>query len=145
MAYPGICVSDQNCWGNPRGQVHQWFYTSDTSWRATAIWGGEFDFTLRRLSWTGSSVAPLSRHVGCPVLTLTLNLDNPEPWDFSQQQAPDIVVINLGTNDFNEANNVTSETYLDAYKKLIQGVHGKYPNAQVVVMVCHCPPFIVFI
>lgn len=40
-AYPGICAADQDCWGNPRGQVHQWFYTSDTSWRASQIWGGE--------------------------------------------------------------------------------------------------------
>ncbi|KAG4219904.1 hypothetical protein PC116_g31617, partial [Phytophthora cactorum] len=38
-AYPGICVSDQECWGNRRGQVHQWFYTSDTSGRAAEIWG----------------------------------------------------------------------------------------------------------
>jgi hypothetical protein len=41
-AYPGICVADQNCWGNPRGQSHQWFYTADTSWRTTQVWGGEF-------------------------------------------------------------------------------------------------------
>ncbi|ORY67622.1 Lipase, GDSL-like protein [Pseudomassariella vexata] len=99
VAYPGICVSDQDCWGNPRGQVHQYFYTSDTGWRAAEIWG-----------------------------------DNPEPWDFKKQQAPDIVVINLGTNDNNEANNVTTETYVESYTKLIQGVHGKFPDAQVVVM-----------
>jgi hypothetical protein len=41
-AYPGICVADQDCWGNPRGQSHQWFYTTDTSWRAKEVWGGEF-------------------------------------------------------------------------------------------------------
>ncbi|KAI1437032.1 Lipase, GDSL-like protein [Xylaria sp. CBS 124048] len=99
-AIPGICVADQNCFGNPRGQVHQWFYSSDTSWRAAAVWG-----------------------------------DNPEPWDFQNMKTtPDIVVINLGTNDNNVANNVSSEAYVDAYKKLIEGVHGKYPNAQVVVM-----------
>lgn len=40
-AYPGICVADQDCWGNPRGQVHQWFYTSDTSYRASVVHGGE--------------------------------------------------------------------------------------------------------
>ncbi|KAI0521086.1 Lipase, GDSL-like protein [Xylaria bambusicola] len=100
-AFPGICVTDQECWGNPRGQVHQWFYSSDTSWRAAEIWG-----------------------------------DNPEPWDFEKMETiPDIVVINLGTNDNNVANNVSAEAYVDAYKKLIQGVHGKYPNAQVVIMV----------
>ncbi|KAI1818610.1 Lipase, GDSL-like protein [Poronia punctata] len=99
-AYPGICAADQECWGNPRGQVHQWFYASDTSWRAAEIWG-----------------------------------DEPEPWDFEKMETtPDLVVINLGTNDNNEHNNVSAEAYVDAYTKLIQGVHGKYPKAQVVVM-----------
>ncbi|KAL1840850.1 hypothetical protein VTJ49DRAFT_7693 [Mycothermus thermophilus] len=98
-AYPGICVADQDCWGNPRGQVHQWFYTSDTSYRASVIHG-----------------------------------ENPEPWDFSKHPAADIVVINIGTNDNNEHNNVSTEAYIDAYTKLIQGVHGKWPKAQVIVM-----------
>ncbi|KAH8662073.1 acetylxylan esterase [Xylariales sp. PMI_506] len=99
VAYPGICAADQNCWGNPRGQVHQWFYTSDTSWRAAEIWG-----------------------------------ENPEPWDFDKHQKPDLVVINIGTNDANTANNVTTAAYVDAYRKLIEGVHGKYPDAQIIVM-----------
>jgi hypothetical protein len=51
------------------------------------------------------------------------------------ETTPDIVVINLGTNDNNVANNVSATAYVDAYTKLIQGVHGKYPNAQIVVMV----------
>lgn len=38
-AYPGICVHDKECWGNPRGMSHQWFYTSDTSWRAQELYG----------------------------------------------------------------------------------------------------------
>lgn len=40
-AYPGICVSDQNCWGNVRGQSRQWFYSCDTSGRAVEQYGGE--------------------------------------------------------------------------------------------------------
>ncbi|KAH8166071.1 hypothetical protein CIB48_g2158 [Xylaria polymorpha] len=61
--------------------------------------------------------------------------DNPEPWDFKKMETtPDLVIINLGTNDNNVANNVSAEAYVAAYKKLIQGVHGKYPDAQVVVM-----------
>ncbi|KAK3354913.1 SGNH hydrolase-type esterase domain-containing protein [Neurospora tetraspora] len=98
-AYPGICAADQDCWGNPRGQVHQWFYTSDTSYRASVMYG-----------------------------------DNPEPWDFSKRPAADIVVINIGTNDQNSHNNVSITTYIDALTKIIQGVHGKWPKAQVVVM-----------
>jgi lysophospholipase L1-like esterase len=64
--------------------------------------------------------------------------DKPEPWDFSKRPAADIVVINIGTNDNNEANNVTTEAYIDALTKIIQGVHGKWPKAQVVVMVSSC-------
>ncbi|KAF1962933.1 acetylxylan esterase [Byssothecium circinans] len=34
-AFPGICLHDAICWGNPRGQTYQWFRTADTSGRAT--------------------------------------------------------------------------------------------------------------
>jgi len=48
-AYPGNCLVDTPCWGNPRGQSHQWFQTRDTSWRATQIPGSAqeelWDFT----------------------------------------------------------------------------------------------------
>jgi lysophospholipase L1-like esterase len=64
--------------------------------------------------------------------------DKPEPWDFSKRPAADIVVVNIGTNDNNEANNVTTEAYIDALTKIIQGVHGKWPKSQVVVMVSSC-------
>ncbi|PVI07148.1 Lipase, GDSL-like protein [Periconia macrospinosa] len=37
-AYPGICLHDANCWGNPRGQTYQFFHTSDTSPRALALY-----------------------------------------------------------------------------------------------------------
>ncbi|KAK2005842.1 GDSL-like Lipase/Acylhydrolase [Colletotrichum eremochloae] len=98
-AYPGICVADQECWGNPRGQSYQWFYTSDTGGRAAEVWG-----------------------------------DDPEPWDFSRNPPADLVVINLGTNDANAANSVSKAAYVQHYKKLIQGIHGKWPKAQVIIM-----------
>ena len=119
-AYPGICAADQNCWGNPRGQSHQWFYTSDTSYRASVLYGGEL--TPRE------SVYP-------ETLLTHDETEEPEPWDFSKRPAADAVVINIGTNDNNVANNVSTEAYIDGLTKIIQGVHGKWPNAQVVVMV----------
>ena len=109
VAYSGICVADQNCWGNPRGQVHQWWYASDGSWRQDEIWGTS----------GGNS---------------TDGKGGPEPWDFSAHRPADIVVINLGTNDANSANNVSATTYVSDYKRLVQGIHGVYPRAQVVLM-----------
>jgi lysophospholipase L1-like esterase len=98
-AYPGICLVDKNCWGNEHGQEHQWQYTSDTSWRATQIWG-----------------------------------DNPEPWPFKQHAAADLVIINIGTNDNNTANNVTSEEYYPAYVDFVQTVHETWPSAQIILI-----------
>ena len=126
-AYPGICAADQNCWGNPRGQSHQWFYTSDTSSRASVLYGGEStprESVYSEALWTHSET------------------EEPEPWDFSKRPAADAVVINIGTNDNNVANNVSTEAYIDGLTKIIQGVHGKWPNAQVVVMVV--PFFLLF-
>jgi lysophospholipase L1-like esterase len=61
--------------------------------------------------------------------------------ELPQDPAADIVVINIGTNDQNSANNVSTATYIDALTKLIEGVHGKWPGAQVVVMVLPSLPF----
>ena len=52
-AYPGICLVDQNCWGNAHGQVYQWLRTTDTSSRAVDIYGENaplWDFTAHQQS-----------------------------------------------------------------------------------------------
>jgi lysophospholipase L1-like esterase len=103
-AFPGICLYDQKCYGNPRGQFYQWFQTSDTSDRAIRLYGTE-----------------------------------PEPWDFSKHPDADIVVINLGTNDANPANNAPGAGYVAQYKMLIEGIHAMWPKAQVILIVS--PPF----
>jgi hypothetical protein len=81
------------------------------------------------------SSTAVSHHDPSACSVLTHFTDKPEPWDFKKQPAADIVVINIGTNDNNKANNVSTEAYIDAVTKIIQGVHGKWPNAQVIVMV----------
>lgn len=71
--------------------------------------------------------------------------DEPEVWDFSKHPAADIVVINLGTNDANPSNNVTTEGFVEQYTELIEGVHGVWPNAQIILIVSplsfFCPFF----
>lgn len=61
--------------------------------------------------------------------------DEPELWDFSKQDEADLVVINLGTNDGNEVNNVTSAEYVAQYTLMIEGIHAVWPNAQIILMV----------
>ncbi|KAK2758326.1 hypothetical protein FQN54_004174 [Arachnomyces sp. PD_36] len=59
--------------------------------------------------------------------------NEPEIWDFSTKTPADLVVINLGTNDYNEANNVTGEDFTKSYISLIDGVHEVWPKAQIVI------------
>ena len=61
--------------------------------------------------------------------------DHPEVWDFSKHPAADIVVINLGTNDNNSANNVTTAGFVAQYTMLIEGVHAVWPKAQIILIV----------
>jgi lysophospholipase L1-like esterase len=61
--------------------------------------------------------------------------DKPELWDFSKQPAADIVVINLGANDNNAANNVTTAGYTAQYTLLIEGIHTVWPQAQIILIV----------
>ncbi|KAL9114850.1 MAG: hypothetical protein Q9227_001093 [Pyrenula ochraceoflavens] len=98
QAFPGICLYDQECFGNPRGQTYQWYRTSDTSGRAQQLYG-----------------------------------DNPPEWNFAAHPAADMVVINIGTNDNNTANNVSSTNYYNSYIELIDGIHRVWPNAQIVL------------
>ena len=44
-------------------------------------------------------------------------------------------MINIGTNDFNIANNVSSAGYVSEYKMLIEGVHAIWPQAQIILIV----------
>jgi hypothetical protein len=63
----------------------------------------------------------------------------PELWDFSRQQPADIVLINLGTNDANPANDSPDAGYVAQYIMLIEGIHAIWPNAQVILIVCPKP------
>lgn len=63
--------------------------------------------------------------------------EDPPKWDFAAHRAADLVVINLGTNDNNTENNVPGTNYVKSYLSLIDGVHERWPKAQIVLMVCH--------
>ena len=80
----------------------------------------------------------------------TLATERPEAggqvWDFSKEAQPEVVVINLGTNDF--ARDVNQDTVPDgidlpgfqaAYAKFVEFVRGKRPDAQIFLAV---PPML---
>lgn len=55
-----------------------------------------------------------------------------EQWDFTRYQ-PQLVCINLGTNDFS-TNNYDADRYEQAYRSFLTLVRSKYPNAKIVLL-----------
>ena len=51
-------------------------------------------------------------------------------------QPADLVVINIGTNDWRSPNDVPKDDYYKSYIKLIDEIHTVWPDAQIVIMVC---------
>lgn len=62
----------------------------------------------------------------------TLFNDSSELWDFSRYQ-PDLVCINLGTNDLSTPN-FDLARYEQAYRNFLADVRGKYPSAKIVLL-----------
>ena len=61
--------------------------------------------------------------------------DEPELWNFAAHPAADLVVINIGTNDNNSANNVSAPQFQQSYIDLINGIHGVWPESQIIIFV----------
>lgn len=77
--------------------------------------------------WSGSTVEQM------PVrYTRTLADDPTSTWDFSLVQ-PDVVVINLGDNDFGPGD--PGQPYVNAYISFVKQVRARYPQAFILLAV----------
>ena len=56
----------------------------------------------------------------------------PTAWDFSWQ--PDVVVINLGTNDFSTGNDPPEGVFVPAYVELLAHLRAVYPDAFILAV-----------
>ena len=59
-----------------------------------------------------------------------------QPYDFSLY-TPQLVIINLGTNDFSPTAIPTDEQYTTAYVKMIETIKSRYPAAKVLCITPH--------
>ena len=90
------------------------------------------------LGWSGAGMVrnygdsnkrssdPYSSHYG-----QTLGAVDDVEWDFTQW-IPDLVVINLGTNDYSTDPNPDDSMYIGDYHKFINKILGNYPDAAII-------------
>ena len=60
-------------------------------------------------------------------------LDSPHQWDFSKF-TPDVLFINLGTNDTWEMSSFNAEKYEKNFRKLMNSVTSHYPKTTIVLL-----------
>jgi len=92
---------------------------------------------LHTLAWSGRGVIyNYGRNTTDPLPVLyerTLPDDPASQWDFSI--IPDVVVINLGTNDFSTDGDPTPEVFETAYLALLDRIRSNYPDAFILCTV----------
>jgi len=79
------------------------------------------------IAWSGRKMAP-DNTIG-EVYDLTLPGNPESKWDFSKW-IPDVVIINLATNDFGK-DNPDKESWTRAYEAFIARVRKNYPMAEI--------------
>ena len=91
------------------------------------------------VSWSGKGIyrnLDVSDPTTIPLLydkTLPYESDDWQLWDFSQD-VPDVVVINLGTNDFSTGNPPKDEL-VATYLTFLGRIRDAYPDAKIVVSI----------
>lgn len=79
-------------------------------------------------NYNGNKILPM------PLLyDTTVPDDRKHPWSFRTQ--PDLVIINLGTNDFSASSDPTDELFSSSYEKLLTKIRSVYPNTFILCTV----------
>ena len=89
------------------------------------------------IAWSGKKLWPDNSIVDL-YDRVAPNASGSAKWDFSQW-TPDVVVINLGTNDFNAKANPEEAGWVAAYLEFIGEIRARYPKA---VIYCAVGPMI---
>ena len=108
------------------------FYSKDENSYSSygAIAARELNAELTLTTWSGLGLVRNYDDSPMPLPERITNKDANKKWDFSNY-VPDIVIINLGTNDFNE-HPPSKEDFVDGYKRLIDRIKNYYESVKII-------------
>lgn len=100
-----------------------------------AVLARRFDAELSTIAWSGKGVVANwggNRVFPLPAL-YPQAVDSRAVWDFTWQ--PQVVVINLGTNDFSADTDPTVDEFVTAYTSFLSELREVYPDAELLCTV----------
>ena len=117
-------------YGNEAASKEEKFSAAtENAWLAYGAVGAravEADYVC--IAWSGKKLWPDNSIVD--LYGRTLATSDKSVWDFARW-TPDVVVVNLGTNDFNSKGNPDEAGWVAAYVEFIAQIRGRYPKAAV--------------
>ena len=119
-------------YGNEGKNEQEHFEPSTENGYATygAIAARELGADYICIAWSGKKMWPDNT---IPALyDLTLPDDSKSQWDFSKW-TPDVVLINLATNDFGRSKIPDEQGWIKAYESFIARLRKNYPDAEIYV------------
>jgi len=129
--------ADETCGFTPQTENH---YLTYGAMAARAV-GAE----LSTIAWSGRGMVcnygDDAQSCTNPMPTLydrTLPNRSDSAWDFSQAQ-PQVVVINLGTNDFSTDQDPSAAEFTSTYTAFLRHIRSLYPDA---LILCTCGPLL---
>jgi lysophospholipase L1-like esterase len=103
-----------------------------------AIAARNLDAELVTVAWSGKGIVYNygdDKNEPLPALyDRAIPTDASSSWDFTSYQ-PDVVVINLGTNDFSTDGDPSETEFVAAYTDFLAHIRSKYPKAHVLCLI----------
>jgi len=104
-----------------------------------AILARSYDADLSTVAWSGRGVVSNYGGEGGPTLPDLYERAIPDEtssvWDFAGAPQVDLVVINLGTNDYSTDNDPTDDEFVAGYTALLSTIRGRHPAAAILCTV----------
>lgn len=111
------------------GKEHNFAPATENAWLAYgAVASRAVNADYVCVAWSGKKLWPNNSIVDLYGRTLPASAES--KWDFAAW-TPDVVVINLGTNDFNAKENPEEAGWVEAYVGFIKQIRARYPKAPI--------------
>ena len=122
---------DVNCGFSAETENHQLSYG--------AILARQLSAELSTVAWSGRGVARNYAGENAPTLVDLAERAIPQEenslWSFGAEDAPQAIIINLGTNDYSTAPDPSDEAFIQQYDRLLAALRAHYPDAFVLCTV----------
>ncbi len=104
-----------------------------------AVLARTYEADVSTVAWSGKGIVKNYAGQEGPTLPALYERAIPDDegsvWDFQGAPEPDLVVVNLGTNDYSTDDDPTDQAFVSGYGSLLALIRARYPETQILCTV----------